>query len=208
MLELKGLQRLHIGPIDFVVKAGECVSISGRSGSGKSVLLRTIADLDPHEGDVWLDGRSCMSMPAPQWRRLVTYVAAESGWWHDTVGPHFPPGTDFSTTFPKLGIAPSHADVPVHRLSTGEKQRLALLRALCLESRVLLLDEPTSSLDPESVEKVERLLCELLSAGTAIILVTHDAEQAVRMGTRHVRLEEGRLIPTTAESLTQTGEPA
>ena len=149
-----------------------------------------------------------MSMPAPQWRRLVTYVAAESGWWHDTVGPHFPPETDFSTTFPKLGIAPSHADVPVHRLSTGERQRLALLRALCLESRVLLLDEPTSSLDPESVEKVERLLCELLSAGTAIILVTHDAEQAVRMGTRHVRLEEGRLIPTTAESLTQTGEPA
>src|SRR5690554_3658692 len=160
MLELKGLQRLHIGPIDFVVKAGECVSVSGRSGSGKSVLLRAIADLDPHEGDVWLEGRSCLSMPAPQWRRQVTYVAAESGWWYDTVGPHFPAQTDFQSLFPRVGIDPSYADVSVHRLSTGERQRLALLRALCLESKVPLLDEPTSSLDPESVELVEQLLHE------------------------------------------------
>lgn len=206
MLELKGLQRLHVGPIDFVLEAAECVSVSGRSGAGKSVLLRAIADLDPHGGDVWLDGRSCSSMPAPQWRRQVTYVAAESGWWHDSVGPHFPVQTDFSTLFPKLGIAPSYADAPVHQLSSGERQRLALLRALCLESKVLLLDEPTSSLDPENVEMVERLLCERLSAGTAIILVTHDAEQAVRMGSRHVRLHEGCLTPTTTDALTQSEE--
>lgn len=208
MLELKGLQRLHIGPVDFVVNAGECVSVSGRSGAGKSLLLRAIADLDPHDGDIWLDGQACSSMPAPQWRRHVTYVAAESGWWHDTVGPHFPPDTDFSELFPRLGIDPSYADMPVHRLSTGEKQRLALLRALCLKSKVLLLDEPTSSLDPESVEMVERLLRERMEAGTAIILVTHDADQAVRMGTRHVRLDDGRLIPVTAESLTQSEEQA
>lgn len=204
MLELRGLQRLHIGPIDLIIEAGQCVSISGRSGSGKSLLLRAIADLDPHEGDVWLDGRSCSSMPAPQWRRQVTYVAAEPGWWHDTVGPHFPPHTDFSVMFPALGLDPSQSDMPVHRLSTGEKQRLALLRALCLKSKVLLLDEPTSSLDPESIERVERLLREQLSAGMAIMLVTHDAEQAVRLGTRHLRLKEGRLLPTTAESLTQS----
>lgn len=201
MLKLTGLQRLHIGPIDFVVEPGECVSVSGRSGSGKSVLLRAIADLDPHEGDMWLNGQSCSSMPAPQWRRQVTYVAAESGWWHDTVGPHFPAQTDFLTLFPKVGIEPSYADVPLHRLSTGEKQRLALLRALCLKSKVLLLDEPTSSLDPESVELVEQLLRERLSVGTAILLVTHDAEQALRMGSRHVRLDEGHLTPLTPQSL-------
>lgn len=206
MLELKGLQRLHIGPIDFVLEAGECVSVSGRSGAGKSVLLRAIADLDPHKGDVWLDGRSCMSMSAPKWRRQVTYVAAESGWWHDTVRPHFPAQTDFTAAFLKVGIEPSHADASVHRLSTGEKQRLALLRALCLESKVLLLDEPTSSLDPESVEMVEQLLRERLSVGTAIILVTHDADQALRMGSRHVRLDEGCLTPITAESLMERDE--
>ena len=203
MLELRSLQRLHIGPVDFVLEAGECVSISGRSGSGKSVLLRTIADLDPHQGDVFLNGQACSSMPAPQWRRQVTYVAAESGWWHDTVGPHFPANSDFASMFPKVGIEPSYADKPVHRLSTGEKQRLALLRALCLESKVLLLDEPTSSLDPESVTRVEQLLQERLSARTAIILVTHDAEQALRMATRHVRMQDGQLVSITAESLTQ-----
>ncbi len=206
MLELRGLKRLHLGPIDFVLEAGECVSVSGRSGSGKSVLLRAIADLDPHEGDVLLEGQSCMSMPAPRWRRHVTYVAAESGWWHDTVGPHFPAQTDFTILFPKLGIEASYADMPVHRLSTGERQRLALLRALCLESKVLLLDEPTSSLDPQSVQLVEQLLRERLSAGTAIILVTHDADQAARMGTRHMRLQEGRFTAVSGDGLTLDGE--
>ena len=208
MLELKGLQRLHIGPIDFVVKAGECVSVTGRSGSGKSVLLRAIADLDPHEGDIWLEGRACSAMPAPQWRRQVTYVPAESGWWYDTVGSHFPADTDFSALFSTVGIEPEYADMPVHRLSTGEKQRLALLRALCLNSKVLLLDEPTSSLDPDSVDAVERLLRERLSVGTAMILVTHDVGQALRMAQRHVRLHDGRLTLMAADSLSQTAERA
>ena len=194
MLELRVLRRLHIGPVELLVERGECITISGRSGSGKSVLLRAIADLDPHEGEVLLEGRACSSMPAPRWRRQVTYVAAESGWWHETIRPHFPATMDFSGEFPKIGIEASAADMPVHRLSTGERQRLALLRALCLDSKVLLLDEPTSSLDPESVEMVERLLHERLAGGTAIIMVTHDADQAVRMGTRHFAFEDGQLV--------------
>ena len=206
MLELRSLRRLHIGPVDFALEAGECVSVSGRSGSGKSVLLRAIADLDPHEGDIFLNGQACSSMPAPQWRRQVTYVAAESGWWHDTVGPHFPAQTDFPALFPRVGIEPSYADMPVHRLSTGEKQRLALLRALCLQSKVLLLDEPTSSLDPESVTRVEQLLHERLCDGAAIILVTHDAEQALRMASRHARMHDGQLTPLSAESLARGEE--
>ena len=206
-LELKRLRRLHIGPIDFAVDAGECVSISGRSGSGKSVLLRAIADLDPHEGDALLDGQACLAMPAPQWRRQVTYVAAESGWWHDTVEPHFPPNTDFASLFPQVGIDASAAEQPVHRLSTGERQRLALLRALCLENKVLLLDEPTSSLDPESTALVEQLLHDRLAAGTAILLVTHDVEQAVRMGSRHVVLEDGALQTVSADELALQMDP-
>src|ERR1700675_2652727 len=104
MLEGHALRRLHLGPIDFALRPGECVSLAGKSGAGKSVLLRTIADLDPHDGDALLDGEDCSQMPAPRWRRMVTYVAAESGWWDERVATHFPAGTDHAALFPSVGI--------------------------------------------------------------------------------------------------------
>jgi ABC-type lipoprotein export system ATPase subunit len=81
----------------------------------------------------------------------------------------------------------------VARLSTGERQRLALLRALGPENRVLLLDEPTSGLDSDSTELVEALLRRRMANGTAILLVTHDPKQAQRMASHHYELEDGRL---------------
>lgn len=206
LLELKRLRRLHVGPLDLAVEAGHCISISGRSGGGKSVILRSIADLDPHEGEVFLEGRACSSMPAPQWRRQVTYVAAESGWWEDTVRPHFPPSTDFAAILPPLGLDASVADRSINGLSTGERQRLALLRALCLQSKVLLLDEPTSALDHESVLQVEEVLKERLAQGTAILLVTHDVEQARRLASRHLHLDAGQLEEISADALVHPDE--
>jgi ABC-type multidrug transport system ATPase subunit len=194
MLEGNALRRLHLGPIDFTLQPGECVSVAGKSGAGKSMLLRIIADLDPHEGDTLLDGAACSGMPAPQWRRMVTYVAAESGWWDERVEAHFLPGTDFSALFPSVGIPEEARAWPVARLSTGERQRLALLRALTPQNRVLLLDEPTSGLDAENTGRVEKLLRSRLSAGTAILLVTHNPEQAARMATRHLRVHDGQLV--------------
>src|SRR5690606_13355327 len=206
LLELKRLRRLHVGPLDLAVEAGHCISISGRSGGGKSVILRSIADLDPHEGEVFLEGRACSSMPATQWRRQVTYVAAESGWWEDTVRPHFPPSTDFAAILPPLGLDASVADRSINGLSTGERQRLALLRALCLQSKVLLLDEPTSALDHESVLQVEEVLKERLAQGTAILLVTHDVEQARRLASRHLHLDAGQLEEISADALVHPDE--
>lgn len=206
LLELKRLRRLRVGPLDLAVEAGHCISISGRSGGGKSVILRSIADLDPHEGEVFLEGRACSSMPAPQWRRQVTYVAAESGWWEDTVRPHFPPSTDFAAILPPLGLDASVADRSINGLSTGERQRLALLRALCLQSKVLLLDEPTSALDHESVLQVEEVLKERLAQGTAILLVTHDVEQARRLASRHLHLDAGQLEEISADALVHPDE--
>ena len=193
MLETRALRRLHVGPIDLRLERGACASIAGRSGSGKSILLRMIADLDPHEGDAFLDGQACSAMPAPAWRRMVTYVAAESGWWDEQVVDHFVPGSDLPALLPQVGIDPAAAGWPVARLSTGERQRLALLRALCPENRVLLLDEPTSGLDADSTGLVESLLRRRLDAGTAILLVTHDPEQALRMTAQHYQLQDGRL---------------
>ncbi|MBK6008085.1 ATP-binding cassette domain-containing protein [Ramlibacter ginsenosidimutans] len=193
MLATKQLHRLHVGPITLQVDGGSCVSIVGRSGSGKSVLLRMIADLDPHEGDVLLDGEACSGMPAPQWRRRVSYVAAASGWWNDKVGPHFRDAAALRELLPRVGLAPDVGEWEVARLSTGERQRLALLRAMTPENRVLLLDEPTSGLDAESTWLVEELLRERLAQGTTLLLVTHDPQQAVRLAHRRYRLADGQL---------------
>src|SRR5262245_37081078 len=104
MLEAHALRRLHLGPIDFALAAGECVSVAGKSGSGKTVLLRMVADLDPHQGEAMLAGEACSTMPAPRWRRMVTFVAAESGWWDETVAAHFAAETDFAALFRSVGI--------------------------------------------------------------------------------------------------------
>jgi ABC-type iron transport system FetAB ATPase subunit len=194
MLEARSLRRLHVGPISFSLAAGECVAVAGRSGAGKSLLLRMVADLDPHEGDSILDGVRCSGMPAPAWRRQVTYVAAESGWWAEQVGTHFLPEVALAVLLERVGIPAEAAAWPVARLSTGERQRLALLRALTPANRVLLLDEPTSGLDATSTGLVEALLREHLAAGTAILLVTHDPDQASRMAARHLEVRDGQLM--------------
>jgi ABC-type iron transport system FetAB ATPase subunit len=198
MLEARALRRLHLGPIDFSLAPGECVSVAGKSGAGKTVLLRMVADLDPHDGDVALDGEACSAMPAPRWRRVVTYVAAESGWWDEAVAAHFAPDIDFAALFASVGIPAEARSWPVARLSTGERQRLALLRALRPDNRVLLLDEPTSGLDGESARMVEVLLRSRLSRGTAILMVTHDPEQALRLASRHLEVRDGKLVERAA----------
>jgi ABC-type iron transport system FetAB ATPase subunit len=194
MLQARGLRRLHLGPIDFLVQSGECVSVQGKSVAGKSLLLRMVADLDPHEGDTLLDGAACAEMPAPTWRRMVTYVPAESGWWDERGAAHFDVDVDFAVLFPRAGILPEAAMWPVARLSTGERQRLALLRALKPANRVLLLDEPTSGLDAASSELVDALLRERLATGTAILMVTHDPDQATRMASRHLEVRDGTIL--------------
>jgi putative ABC transport system ATP-binding protein len=196
-LRIAGLRGPLAGPFDLSVEAGECIAISGPSGSGKSLFLRMIADLDPNAGEVWLDGTSRASMPAPDWRRCVVYNAAEPGWWHDDVAAHFAPDawTFARDMAPRLGVASELLEVAVTRLSTGEKQRLALIRTLALLSPVLLLDEPTGALDPETTLLVENVLRERLAAGTAILFVSHSEEQAARLGNRRLRMENRGLIP-------------
>ena len=179
----------------MTVAAGECVAVTGTSGSGKSLFLRMLADLDPHQGEVWLDGRRRSGMPAPAWRRLVAYAPAESGWWGDDVAEHFPDLVAARAVAARLGLKPELIDGPVLRLSTGERQRLALARVLLREAPVLLLDEPTGPLDEASVAMAEMLLRERLATGTAIVLVTHDAAQARRLGRTHLVMRAGRLVP-------------
>ncbi len=194
-LSIKALRSSLAGPFALEVPRGAALAISGASGSGKSLFLRMVADLDPNEGEVALAGVSRSSLSAPLWRRRVPYVAAESGWWAQSVHAHFPPVQlpRARALAERLGVGAPAFDGPVDRLSTGERQRLALVRALILDSPALLLDEPTGPLDPASVARFEAVLLERMAAGTTIVLVSHDPAQAARLGARRLRMVDRRL---------------
>ena len=194
-LVVKELRSKLAGPFGLELAAGACAAVTGPSGSGKSLFLRMIADLDPSEGEVWLNGRERTSMPAPEWRRQATYVAAESGWWSDRTSDHFPSDRrgQVAELVARLGVRPSVLEAPVIELSTGEKQRLSLIRALLHDPRALLLDEPTGPLDGESTTRVETLLKERMAAGVAIMLVTHDPDLADRLANQRYRMQAGQL---------------
>ena len=195
LLSARDLRSPFGGPFTFDVHAGECIAIQGPSGAGKSVLLRMLADLDPHEGDAFLDGRAASAMSAPDWRAAVVYQAAEPAWWEATAGAHFAAADRafVDTTLAALGLSPALLDTEIERLSTGERQRLALVRSLARRPRVLLLDEPTAALDPDAVARVEALLRAHLADGMAVLVVTHAGEQARRLAQRVFRLEQGKL---------------
>jgi phosphate-transporting ATPase len=194
MLTIRHLSRSGLVPFDLDIADGECLALSGPSGAGKTILLRAIADLDPNQGaEVSLDGVRREAIDAPQWRRKVTYLPAEAGWWEDTVAAHFPDREAASALLPHLNLPAEALDWPVSRLSTGERQRLALARVLLLAPRVMLLDEPTSGLDPTATACVEAILKERLAEGAAILLVTHAPEQANRMAQRLLVIDHGRL---------------
>lgn len=193
MLVIDQLTRSVLKPVSLEVPSGHCVAVRGASGSGKSLLLRAIADLDPCTGTVTLDDTPRDAMRAEEWRRRVTYVAAESGWWTDQVGKHFEFPDIAAGYLPRLGLDDDAMRWPVSRLSTGERQRLSLLRAMVQGPRVLLLDEPTSALDPESTALVEGLLHEKLEGDVSVVMVTHDKGQAKRMSDRRYVMNDGVL---------------
>lgn len=194
-LQIKNLATDLIGPVSFDIAAGECVALMGPSGAGKSLLLRAIADLDPNTGEVLIGNRVRSSTPASEWRRLVSLVPAESGWWADRVGDHFPSRAAAEEVIEAMGLAGS-LDWEVSRLSTGERQRLAIARALCRKPEALLLDEPTASLDELAMRRVEDIVVKCCDEGIAVLLVTHDYRQAKRLAKRVLRMVDGCIDHT------------
>jgi ABC-type iron transport system FetAB ATPase subunit len=172
-LIVKKLRSELAGPFELTLAVGNCAAITGPSGSGKSLFLRMIADLDPNEGEVWLNDRERA----------------------DRVTVHFPAAARsvVASLADRLGLRADVLNASVQQLSTGEKQRLSLVRALLLNSPVLLLDEPTGALDEESIRRVEALLQERMAHGTSILLVTHDQGQATLLGHQRYRMVAGHL---------------
>lgn len=193
MLVVKHLSRPGLEVEPFTIAAGECVVLTGASGSGKSLLLRAIADLDLNSGELQVGELLRSRTPAPQWRRTVAYVPAESGWWADQVGEHFHDQHTTRSQLQALRLPTDCLQWPVSRLSTGEKQRLALLRTLVQKPQVLLLDEPTAALDTGAVAAVEAVLHNELARGVALLLVTHNQAQAARLAQRRLLIVNGRV---------------
>lgn len=201
-LVISALSRPPLAPISFSVAAGECVGLSGPSGAGKTLLLRAVADMDPAGGEVRLDGVDRRRIPAPLWRRRLIYVAADAGWWSERVGDHVADcGPATVALLAALGLPADAIDWPVARLSTGEKQRLALARAIILEPAVLLLDEPTSGLDDAATARVEGVLRACLAGGAAVLVVSHDRQQLDRLTRRCLLIDGGRLITPAPEAV-------
>ncbi|NJO67846.1 MAG: ATP-binding cassette domain-containing protein [Rhodospirillales bacterium] len=193
LLSVRAISRPGLAPASLRVAHGQCVAIDGPSGAGKTLLLRAIADLDPNSGEVVLNGRPRHAIPAPDWRRQVGYIAAESGWWGESVGSHLADGDRIAPLLTELSLPADAGTWPIARLSTGERQRLALVRTLTRFPLVLLLDEPTSALDQATTERVENVLRRMLRNGVGIVLVTHDRDQIARLADLRLTMRAGTL---------------
>lgn len=191
-LTLRQFQTRLIQAFDLALGSGECLCVSGPSGCGKTQLLRTIADLEPHSGEALIDGVEHTAIPAPQWRRQVGLLPAESSWWGETVSAHFSARPD--ALLDRLGLPPECWEWEVSRLSSGERQRLALARLLDNRPDVLLLDEPTANLDPENTLRVEWMISDYLkTTGSAAIWVSHDQQQRERVSNRQMVIRGDRM---------------
>ena len=191
MLRLEDLQIANIEPINLTIAPGQCIGVSGESGSGKTRLLRAIADLDEHGGQVYEENIAQDQVKAHEWRRRVALLPAESQWWFDTVDQHFNTRAKYIEA---LGFDQDVIHWNVSRCSSGEKQRLSILRMLSNCPRVLLLDEPTANLDSSNIARVEDFIGDYLSEHNAIaIWVGHDAAQLERVSQQQYHLNGGQL---------------
>jgi len=201
--EIKGKRILDGVSLD--VASGETVAIVGPSGAGKSSLLRLLDRLDePTDGTVYLDGTDYRTIPPERLRKRVGLVpqnpALRSGTVREnvTIGPRLRGEAmreeRLSELLDAVGLG-GYADRSTSDLSGGEAQRVAIARTVANDPEVLLLDEPTASLDSAAEAEVERLLADLLASGDrTVVLVTHDERQAERLADRVARLRDGRIV--------------
>lgn len=215
----RGQWLLH--PTRIEVHGGERVSITGPSGSGKSVFMRVLALLDPLDsGRILFRGNAIGRAAIPRYRRSVAYIRQRPALIDGTVEDNLRyPYTlrayrDVRFDRERAASLAAQAGRPgdflakrASELSGGEAQIAALIRVLQLDPDVLLLDEPTASLDPASSHEIEGLIDTWFAADAtrhASLWISHDPAQALRMASRHLTMNAGVLgetANTTEESI-------
>ncbi len=206
-------KRAIIRNVSFSVKVGELFVIAGPSGSGKSTLLRLANRLlIPTTGAICLDGHDISELEVTALRRKVGLVQQTPALFSGTVLENVRYGPSVAATerariantdemalaircLRLAGLDDSFLSRKVNELSEGEMQRVAIARVLANQPEVLLLDEPTASLDPTPTLTVEKHVQGLKEVQEiAILFVTHDVEQAKRIGDRGVLLVNGQIV--------------
>ncbi len=200
-------QVLALAGVDLNVPAGEFVAIEGKSGCGKSTLLLVAGGmLAPDQGRVQVAGQDPYALGSDARARfraahigfvfqqfhLVPYLNVLENTLAPSLALDVPRAKERAEELlERFGLTARRRHLPAE-LSTGERQRTALARALLTKPALLLADEPTGNLDPDSAHLVLAALAEFAQNGGSVLLVTHDAQAAARAG-RVVRLESGVL---------------
>lgn len=208
---------LILDDVSLEVPAGSITSIIGPSGSGKSTLLRCLNRLwEPPPGTVLLDGRDITMLDVLELRRRVGMLFQSANLFEGTVASNivYGPGlqghslstAQVAELLEMVGMEPQFADKSTADLSGGEAQRVALARALANEPEVLLLDEPTSSLDPAATRHVEETTRRLQEKmGLTVVLVSHDIEQVGRFAHTAALLVDGSIVERGSPELLMQG---
>ena len=234
LLEVEGLGKVFstgdrtievLRGLDLRVERGERLAILGESGVGKSTLLHLLGTLDhPTSGRIRFEGRDLLAEPPDALARFRNerlgfvfqfhHLLPEFSAVENVMLPGLLRGLGASEVGPRaraileeVGLH-DRLDHPVGKLSGGERQRVAVARALVMDPALVLADEPTGNLDPDTGARVASLLLELnRTRGAALVVVTHSLEFAARLG-RAVRLVGGRLQPADISSAPRAGFPA
>lgn len=213
MLKTLNLNRKdgRVEQVNLTLSPGECLGISGPSGGGKTLLLRALSLLDPSQGEIWLMGKKSQDWEIPLYRKTLLYVAQKPVFLDTVVQACLNHPLQFKThqnsvlepvRWGDLGLDNDFEKKQIRHLSGGEQQKLALIRAIRLKPHILLLDEPTAAMDPQSTLRAEAYILEWLNSDPqrACIWVSHHNEQLERVSTRRLVFTEHTLHPFEQET--------
>jgi iron complex transport system ATP-binding protein len=208
LLEARGLALPgRLEPTALAVEAASLVALVGPNGSGKTSLLHALARIGPVRGEVKIDGDDPDGLAPDARRRLLAYLPAtrDVAWpvtARDLVALG---GGRFEAVAPALDLEPL-ADRRMDQLSTGERSRVLLARALAPRPRLLLLDEPAANLDPAWQLRLMALLREAVAGGQAVVAAFHDLDLAARYADRMLVMSGRRIAADGAPAETLASE--